>query len=90
MWRGAALVHGGADVLVARAVVVQQHSPRVHRLLLVLQLRCHVLWAHLVVDAILAQVAVNSCVGKKLNRNNLISKGLGQKSTLTYFFFLKV
>lgn len=70
-WR-TALVHGGADVLVAWAVVVQQHSPSIHRLLLFLQLWCHVLWAHLVVDAILAQVAVNSCVGERAKINDRI------------------
>lgn len=57
--RGAAVVRGPGQLLVARAVVVQLSGLGVHRLL-PLQLRHHVVRTHLMVEAILAQVAVNS------------------------------
>lgn len=75
MRRHMALVHVWTDVLVDRAVVIQQHGPRIYRLLLFLQLWSQVLRAHLVVDAILAQVAVNSCVVEKANVNDGIRDG---------------
>ncbi|MED6249271.1 hypothetical protein ATANTOWER_011712 [Ataeniobius toweri] len=64
-WR-AAVVRRPGDVRVAWAVVVQQDSLAVHQLLILLQLRCHVLGTQLLDDAILAQVAVNSWVGWKM------------------------
>lgn len=67
MRQRAPLVQWGANVTVAGAVVVQQHWPGVYRLLVFLQLRRHVLGTHLVVDAILAQVAVDSCKGTEGN-----------------------
>lgn len=58
--RWAALVPG-AHVLIGGAVVVQ-HGALVQRLLL--QVRGHIVRAHLVVHPILAQVAVDSCRDK--------------------------
>lgn len=65
LWQRAAMVRRPGQLLVAGVVIVQQNGLRVHRLLIPLQLRRHVVRTHLVVEAILAQVAVNSWTGQK-------------------------